>query len=195
MTRDSNNQIDSTNNLFNFKKEEIKTTSLPAISLVKPNQVDPLNKILNKPEEGSSKVKKSIDFLQRLSGNIKDEESKIPSKNIFVIPEFKPKSDIQKDSSPGEILLSSRKEKPSKHEIDGTGDKPQLSKVIETNINSDFNNDTVSDAKIMKTEDNSIISQDKVEETTAADRKAKEKGNKVKRSKYTSKSKSKTLTV
>lgn len=88
--------------MLGLRKEDVKIGPLPIISLTKPKveevkkpevlAVDPLMKFWKPPEDNSKKVRKSIDFLQKLGGSIKEEDSKNTSRDIFAIPDFKPKS-------------------------------------------------------------------------------------------------------
>jgi hypothetical protein len=101
LTRDANKQINSGTTMLGLRKEDVKMERLPIISLTKPKVeevrksevvvVDPLMKFWKPPEDNSKKVRKSIDFLQKLGGSIK-EETKNTSQDIFAIPDFKPKS-------------------------------------------------------------------------------------------------------
>jgi hypothetical protein len=99
LTRDANKQINSGATMLGFRKEDVKIEPLPMISLTKPKVEevkkpkveDPLMKFWKPPEDNFKKVRKSIDFLQRLGGSVKEEDVK-HTRDILAIPDFKPKS-------------------------------------------------------------------------------------------------------
>lgn len=180
LTRDTNKQIDSSNSLFTLKKEETKKGSLPPFSLTKPSneeftkpsQDDPLKKFWKKPEESTSKVLKSIDFLQRLSGNVRDDDSKNKPKDKFVISEFKSKLDTQKESPriTNEKLSESKLEiVPLKNEI--SADKPELSKVLDLNIEQNSNDRLFNKDNDSEVKDDLLTKPDSSINTTKVDKK------------------------